>query len=200
MSCDISGNHNVVELLLRFGADPTLTNSDGCTPLFLAYRDRPNNDKTIELLLRYGSYLDRKKYAHKLRPEIFENYLMFYQIGYYIFRGGVQQIQRLLNEYSSRDVDFQALNEPSPLYYAAMEGRADIVKLLLDRGARDSQLKIIYRKPAVIVALDSQHSDVLKLFLDQNVDVNKILRDWQVKKQNGLLPKCFFLFYVEFFS
>ena len=113
------GRNDIVELLLKHGADPNAMTITSETPLHWAAT--LGQSKAIEILLRAGSDANSATQLTKERPVHFASML-----------NCKEALQSLLG---SADVKAQSSEGWTALHYAAAYGHIEIVEILISRGA-----------------------------------------------------------------
>lgn len=145
-------NHDMVDALLKAGADPKTATRLGATPLYLA--SITGDPVSIKKLLAAGADPNEKILEHG------ESSLMFAARS-----GNLDSVRILLDAGAKVDVSDQ-LHSTTALMWAAEQNHADIVKLLLDHKApADARTKVTAgvvrpaRKPAKAAAAAAAAAD-----------------------------------------
>ena len=139
------GNKEVVELLLKHGANPNIENKDGATPLYVASKSYKNKKDIVELLLKYGA--DPNYYESGRAPISAAS------------NNGHTDIVELLLKYGA-DVNDVISGGYSPLMMACVTGKYDTVKFLLENGA---EVNVKNYKGETPLSLASRYKDIVNL-------------------------------------
>lgn len=147
-----------------------------------AYHARMTQDKVLmDTLLSFLNRKNNVKRAIRLEPRLggyshrpAEQFSAIHIAAMYGLRHATQ---RLLDEGTA--ADFRDSRGRTPLFFAAMMGRADVVKLLLARDDVDinAQTEPPFSMAPLYVAADGSHLEVLRTLLEGGADVN--LRCWR---------------------
>uniref|UniRef100_A0A1X7VQA4 Death domain-containing protein n=1 Tax=Amphimedon queenslandica TaxID=400682 RepID=A0A1X7VQA4_AMPQE len=115
-------HHEIVELLLRFNADPNIPADDGATPLMIACSHRQK--KIVKLLLQAGAYVDLQG------KDSFNR-----QTALHIpaFDNNTEILSLLLN--ANANVNIQNINGYSPMHFICLNGNEEMVRRFLVAGA-----------------------------------------------------------------
>lgn len=139
------GNKEVVELLLKHGANPNIENKDGSTPLYVASKSYKNEKDIVELLLKYGA---DPNYYESGRASIIA-----------ASNNGHTDIVELLLKHGA-DVNDVVYGGYTPLMMACVTGKYDIVKFLLKNGA---EVNVKNYKGETPLSLASRYKDIVNL-------------------------------------
>jgi ankyrin repeat protein len=155
---------DIVQLLLKAGADKDATNNLGYTPLIVAAEN--GSARVVKLLLDAGADIEATE-----RNNGYNALTLAAEYGYVdvvkllLDAGADKEATDLHTGYmSGRDAPLQ-LNFATPLIYAAAEGHAAVVRLLLSAGA-NKEAKDHWGHTALQVAKENHHPIVVKLLLD----------------------------------
>ena len=141
-----SGNKEVVELLLKHGANPNIENKNGDTPLFVASKSDDNKNDIVELLLKHGA-----------DPNVINNRFIS-PILLASNRGHTDIVELLLKH--GADVDVYDLHGFTPLMMACVTGKYDTVKFLLENGA---EVNVKNNNGETPLSLASRYKDIVSL-------------------------------------
>ena len=149
------GHYQVVELLLKNGADPNIHNNDGLTPLILA--SQFGHYQVVEILLKNGA-----------DPNIHNNdgftaLIVASQFGHY------QVVEILLK--NGADPNIHNNDGFTALTFASGKGHYQVVELLLKNGA-DPNIHNNDGFTALIVASQFGHYQVVEILLKNGADPN----------------------------
>ncbi|XP_013391240.1 ankyrin-1-like [Lingula anatina] len=151
----LTGNADMVKLLLDSGAEVNAENEDGRTPLYWAAEE--GHEDIVKLLLEHGT--DPNITNEWGRTPL-----------YWAAEEGHEDIVKLLLEHGT-DPNITNESGRTPLCWAAEEGHEDIVKLLLERGADPNITNKWGRTPLYWAAYEG-HEDIVKLLLEHGADPN----------------------------
>ena len=181
-----AGWDDIVDILIKAGADPFSMDRNGKTPLYYAARN--GCDKVLSVL--QGN--------DQMRDNYYELDLAFFEA---IEAGEAHVVVRLLKHLSPNtprerslvlisiraghldileillvqraDLSCRGLlpSDRIPLHQAIKHGRADMAKLLLDRGA-DIQKRDDKKRNAIFETLKAPNMDVLPLLLDRGIHID----------------------------
>ena len=131
-------NKDVVQLLMKAGADPNKLNATGESPLlYAAYRSYPD---LVKLLIENGAD-PKKAESAKIRTPL-----------YWAVKDGSIDLTKLLLG-AGAEVNRKDNGGKTPIHYAAGNGNQNMVKLLLDAGA-DPNMKDFWRQTPLSMAKD----------------------------------------------
>ncbi len=147
MASGLKNNPEIINLLIKAGANPNVANVHKLAPLHTAaYNNLPEN---VETLL--------KAYPNNINV-LTENGDT--ALHYAVAAGSEKMTQLLLDTGAYRDV--QNIKQATPLMLAASRGYTNIVKQLLEAKAEVS-LKSADNKNALVYAYEQNHSPVVEL-------------------------------------
>ncbi|UKZ80411.1 hypothetical protein TrVFT333_008170 [Trichoderma virens FT-333] len=157
--------NDVVDLLLRRGADVNTVDTYGQTPLFVA---ASMNSWAVQQLLDNGADINAVNYRGMTPLFIAASYENFDSLRLLVERGA--------------DVNIRGAGEIPPLCAAAAFGRTDAVKLLVERGAyvNAKSQSSDGMTPIMIAALLGK-TGIVKLLVERGADVN-------ARDNNGFTP------------
>lgn len=147
----------IVELLLKSGANPNLENINGHTPLYVAMKN--NNSNLFNLLIDYG--------ADPTRSNANGHTLLFYA-----FKGSLPNVEMLDTLMSIIDIDATDNMNQTELHRAALENNSDVIIELIDRRANtliedingDTALQLAIRNGCISAALTIIEIDAVSSF------------------------------------
>ena len=148
------GRNDIVEFLLRHGADPNAMTITSETPLHLAAT--LDQSEVIESLLRAGGDVNRATKLTQERPVHFAAKL-----------NCKQALQRLLE---SADVMAQSSEGWTALHYAAAYGHQQIVEILISRGAEIDAETYSSGTTPLVLASKYGHESVTSTLLSSLLD------------------------------
>jgi ankyrin repeat protein len=148
------------ELLLDHGADITVTNSMGLTPLSMA---RGNHDMLEKLINKCPGQINAP-----------EDRLMHTVLILAAMERNLTAVKFLLS--NGADTSIRDIFEETPLHYAAEEGHLDIVKALVEAGSDVQMLDTGGRTPLRCAQLNG-HNAVVD-YLDPKTDAVEIPKGW----------------------
>ncbi|EDQ86259.1 uncharacterized protein MONBRDRAFT_11038 [Monosiga brevicollis MX1] len=122
-ACD-SGHDNVVEMLLKHGADANAKDKDNKTPLYYACRNC--HDNVVGMLLKHGADANAKDNDNKTRL-------------HYACDSGHDNLVEMLLKHGA-DANAKDKDGKAPLHYACGHGYVKVVEILLEHGA-DAKVK-----------------------------------------------------------
>ncbi|CAM9694069.1 unnamed protein product, partial [Sphacelaria rigidula] len=144
-----------VRCLLTAGAKPDVINSEGDTPLMLAW-DSP--EITAELLKGGAN-------------PAFANNDGTIALHVHALNGAHDEVMRLLVEAAPPTVNQRNDFGYTPLCYAAEEGNEVAVALLLAAGARDRDVQVHGGMSSLWTAMDEGHENVVRMIVDAGMGV-----------------------------
>lgn len=182
------GHDEVVNVLVKAGANPDLINEYGRTALHIACEKEEAKASTVMSLLRAKPSLIIKNDLWETPVfnallegrddfvEILLRYAMdlkiskaYYELVYNIFRGddtaALSIIQKL------KDVDFKNHGGESPLHFAVVKNRIEVVKKLLQRGANPNKNMVLKRRSVLIDAVFKGHTEVVNVLLQHKAEI-----------------------------
>lgn len=142
------GYREIVKTLLRNGADPNKADQDGCTSLVAAVYGA--HPDTVRILLENGAN-PNTAIASSLTPIIFAAKYGHVVITKYLLKNGA-------------DPNKATNQGTTPLMVAAQSGRATIIKILLMHGADPHRMNN-NGETALLIAARCGQSDIVKIFL-----------------------------------
>lgn len=166
LHCAVKSEYvGIVEILLHNDADLTLTDYKNQTPFFIAVSAQL--PRLPEILLRYGE-----------KSEILsEEYRSYYKLCGFLFKNDLVGAKNFLK--TLKDVNFEDLNEESPIYFAVCKNWLEITKMLLEKGARaDPHLKYLDSKPLLQIALKNGSREIVSLLLDHGARIYRNEQNW----------------------
>ena len=183
------GHKEVVELLLKAGADPDKYSSQGSTPLNLA-ADRGYKE-VVQLLLNSGADPDKtdshgntplqkasveehedvvKMLLEKGAKTDITNQRGWTPLYYASHNNNTDVVRLLLNSGADQNV---ANAKTTALLTAALWGCKDVVQMLLNAGADSNRAAKNGGRTPLMLAAHYGHEDVVQLLLDRGADPNK---------------------------
>ena len=138
---------DVVEKLLKAGADPNIASDEGITPLYLASQDGTMD--IVEKLLQAGA-----------DPNIPVNGRTPLHAACFM---GHLQVARLLQTWQA-NVNAQYKSGPTPIHIACLQGHSDIVEWLLQVKA-DITIRSNNGKTPLDIAIEKGHSQIVEMLL-----------------------------------
>ena len=154
-----------IDSILSAGADPTIANKDGLTPIQVIIA--LGMDQEFDSLLAY-------------KADIMSNFVVDTPLHTAVLHNRLKIIVRITEHSSGRKL----INEPgerrrSPLALAALKANKAAAMLLLQAGARQDVIDVDQRTPLHIAALGKTpgHLAVISLLLPAPKAVNKVDRD-----------------------
>ncbi|XP_030548298.2 potassium channel AKT1-like isoform X2 [Rhodamnia argentea] len=139
------GSQHCVTLLLEFGGDPNIKDSEGSVPLWDAIVGK--HESVIKLLSDNGATISSGEVGHFACTAVEQNNL---------------ELLEDIVKYGG-DVTLPTSNGTTPLHTAVSEGNIEIVKFLLDQGA-DVDKSDVYGWTARALADHQGHEDIKLLF------------------------------------
>ncbi|SCO84274.1 related to ankyrin [Fusarium oxysporum] len=158
-----SGHVNVVRELLNFGAQATLSVSDGMdqTPLFIASYN--GHAEVVNALLEHGA--DPNIYAldsYNSSP-----------LWAASIKGSRDIVKELLSHGAGRTITASGKGGETPLHAAATENQVEVLKLLLEVPGISINQKTTYGFTALFIAARNGYHDIVKLLLaTDSVDID----------------------------
>ena len=156
------GEFEMVQVLLKCKADVRARNSDGETPLHFAYRQDPDQARSLfditRLLLKYGASVKTR------------NNIKYTPLHFVARHGSVKHIRMLLEH--GADVNARETYGSSPLHEAIRYGRVEAIRVLLEHGADVYALNNGDTTP-LHHAASLGRVEAIRLLLEHGADVNK---------------------------
>ena len=153
------GDTDIVNLLLKHGANVNRKNSYGWTALMKASKKGDSKLEIIELLLKHGAQVD-------LQNDDGESALIVAAQN-----SQAKVATKLVREYGASVGLKKKYSSWTALMKASESGSIDIVKLLLEHGADDLGW-------ALVLAILNKHNDIIKLFLECGAKVDD--KNWSL--------------------
>jgi|GEM_PF-946165 len=153
-------NVQAVALLLRYGANPSLPNETGETPLVHAV------SKGYDVIA--GILLHKSKQAQQdanWANQLGEPLLIL------AAKGGRTQIAKILLDYGADPMQMDHL-ENTALHIAAEKGYADLVKIMLEKGAPADQPNIMGTTP-IMAAARNNNAEIAKILADHGANPDR---------------------------
>ncbi|XP_030452506.1 potassium channel AKT1-like isoform X2 [Syzygium oleosum] len=144
------GSQHCVTLLLEFGGDPNIKDSEGSVPLWDAIVGK--HESVIKLLLDNGATISSIEVGHFACAAVEQNNL---------------ELLKDIVKYGG-DVTLPTSNGTTPLHTAVSEGNIEIVQFLLDQGA-DVDKPDVYGWTPRALADHQGHEDIKLLFQTKRV-------------------------------
>ncbi|XP_031335923.1 ankyrin repeat domain-containing protein 17-like isoform X2 [Photinus pyralis] len=168
------GHEELVELLIKRGADIEHRDKKGFTPLILAAT--AGHEKVVETLLNNGADMEAQSERTKDTP-----------LSLACSGGRYEVVELLLNRGANRE--HRNVSDYTPLSLAASGGYVNIIKLLLSHSAEinsrtGSKLGI---SPLMLAAMNG-HTAAVKLLLDKGSDINAQI---ETNRNTALTLACF---------
>jgi ankyrin repeat protein len=153
-----TGNYGIVELLLEYGANPNIQDSDGNFPFNLALENREFDIAELLFIRNTDINMD-------LRDDDKNKKYLVLLSGY----GFLNLVKLLIQKGVSQDARDRYGN--SPLIAAASQGNYFIVKFLIENGA-ELNVQNINGETALMHAAKKGHFKNFKILLDSGADPN----------------------------
>ncbi|KAF5300066.1 hypothetical protein FQA39_LY11258 [Lamprigera yunnana] len=168
------GHEELVELLIKRGADIEHRDKKGFTPLILAAT--AGHEKIVEILLNNGADIEAQSERTKDTP-----------LSLACSGGRYEVVELLLNRGANKE--HRNVSDYTPLSLAASGGYVNIIKLLLNHAAEinsrtGSKLGI---SPLMLAAMNG-HTAAVKLLLDKGSDINAQI---ETNRNTALTLACF---------
>lgn len=154
LKCD----YEVVDLLIRNGADPNAKNNDGETPILYA-STQENSVDTIRLLIECGAYFVGLHDKYGLTALLNATY------------GNELGLVKLLVAHGA-DVNEKDEGRHSPLHYAAQGGQDEMIEFLLSSGADVNSRSSYERTPLMLVGKFGDNEKCAKILIERGADVD----------------------------
>ena len=153
------GSTSMVELLTAKGADVSVEDGDGLTPLW--YARNGGHVEIVELLLKRGARDDAPPTA--------------------LFAAARAGNAETVNMLIERGADVNATDDwnRTPLYLAAARGHTAVTELLLNSGANPNVRSDTSETTALIAATDNRHDDIASLLVANDADIDAKGKDGQ---------------------
>ncbi|GLD67035.1 ankyrin repeat domain-containing protein 50-like protein [Lates japonicus] len=158
------GSANVVELLLKHGSDPLISDHQGQTPLSLA--SRQGHVKVLSVLLEWAKSQKPEIAAQMMEHVDSEGWTALRSAAW----GGHSEAVRLLLD-AGADVDGCDGEGRTALRAAAWGGHEEIVLTLLNYGAEVNKADSKGRTPLIAAAYMGHH-EAVEILLDRNAEVD----------------------------
>ncbi|XP_058478709.1 ankyrin repeat domain-containing protein 50 [Solea solea] len=158
------GSADVVELVLKYGYDPLISDLQGQTPLSLA--SRQGHVKVLSLLLEWAKGQGPETAAQMMEHVDNEGWTALRSAAW----GGHSEAVRLLLD-AGADVDGCDSEGRTALRAAAWAGHEEIVLTLLEYGAQVDKADSKGRTPLIAAAYMGHH-EAVELLLDHNAEVD----------------------------
>ncbi|XP_040913251.1 ankyrin repeat domain-containing protein 50 [Toxotes jaculatrix] len=158
------GSANVVELLLKHGSDPLISDHQGQTPLSLAARQ--GHVKVLSVLLKWAKSQEPETTTQMMEHVDSEGWTALRSAAW----GGHSEAVRLLLD-AGAGVDGCDGEGRTALRAAAWGGHEEIVLTLLDYGAQVDRADSKGRTPLIAAAYMGHH-EAVEILLDHNAEVN----------------------------
>ncbi|XP_052080425.1 uncharacterized protein LOC127718446 [Mytilus californianus] len=150
----VCNNHiGVVEELLKYKVDCTISNRDTKIPLFVAVEN--NYKEIIDLMLNLSSDVHIRDKFNTIRLYLASK------------SGDLSTVQELLNQNVEPGNEYNV----SSLYIASYEGHADIVRLLLAKNI-DTNIANKENESVLYVTVSRGHTDIVKQLLEHDCNPN----------------------------
>lgn len=168
------GHEELVELLIKRGADIEHRDKKGFTPLILAAT--AGHEKVVDILLNHGADIEAQSERTKDTP-----------LSLACSGGRYEVVELLLNRGANKE--HRNVSDYTPLSLAASGGYVNIIKLLLNNGSEinsrtGSKLGI---SPLMLAAMNG-HTAAVKLLLDMGSDINAQI---ETNRNTALTLACF---------
>jgi ankyrin repeat protein len=149
-------DHRITELLLKFGANPNLSDRSGCSPLI--WSAEKGNFESVKLLIDAGAYINVRQFNGNTAMSVA------------CFHGDVRIIQLLIDNgfslYNQRD-----FSGNTPLMIATRYGYLSIVKLLLQQKV-DVNIINYDNDNALSIACHHQRFDIVKILISHGCKIH----------------------------
>ncbi len=155
------GHADITRALLDGGADPSFSDWEGQTPLFMV-AGGSGEVGVITELLEFGALPNIRNERGEMPLHVAA------------FKGHVAAATALLNggaEVDAKTTDAVSSGGLTPLHLAAAQGHKPLVELLLAQGA-DPQAPDDYSRTPLFKAVSTQGTEVLEVFLNHGADVS----------------------------
>lgn len=183
-----NGHYQLIDLLLRYGFDPTIKNKDKLTPIAVAARplnQHGNKWECVSLFLYYY-----KKLVKVPNPEL---YGLNDALAYAVMLDEMDMVQTLLKN-GAKPIKVGLKNKDSCLHLAVRNDSPQMIKLLLKYGANYHALNNesgIKKTPLTLAS---------SLAKKQGWECCRVLLDHEISKRHGVKPKDNFLTYMLKFN
>ncbi|KAK7938792.1 hypothetical protein WMY93_002118 [Mugilogobius chulae] len=160
----IEGSENIVEFLLKHGADPLVSDPQGQTPLTLA--SRQGHVQVVKVLLDWAKAQENATVVRTMEQADAEGWTALRSAAW----GGHVEVVRMLLD-AGADVDGCDSEGRTALRAAAWGGHEEIVMILLEYGASFDKADCSGRTP-LIAAAYMGHVETVEILLDHGAEVN----------------------------
>ena len=166
------GHANIVQLLIKYGANINQTNQNGMTPLMLAVSN--GNEEAIKLLLDNGANI------HQTNQNGMTALMMA------LSHGNINIIKlffdhgKSINLEHGKSINLENAYGETPLMLAVSNGNEEAIPLLLDNGADINQLNQNGMTP-LMLAVSNGKKKAMEMLLERGADINQ-------PNQNGETP------------
>ena len=152
-----SGDRKAVTFLLRCGADPSVAQEDGWTPLIVA--SSKGHTEIVTTLLESEHNIINAQAGTGITALYIACQYGFYDVA-----------SILLN--AKAESNFQTAKQRTPLTIASKKGYTNIVQLLLEHGADIDHRSTVTGATALILASEHGHTDIVEILLEQGADAS----------------------------
>lgn len=163
------GHVNIVELLLKNGADINAKEKRGWTPIMAAVQNE-NNASVVQILLKHEATVNDKS-----------NYGITALIIASSKESNIEVVKMLLEKGADIEAKGGYAQKETPLIVAAFRGNTNIAEILLDYGA-NIEAKNSDGETALLVAIRHRKINTANLLLKRGAD-------FYSEDYNGLTPK-----------
>ncbi len=164
----------IVNYLLKKGADPNIKIKLGATPLFVAVQDNPDIE-IVESLLNSGADPDIQD-KEGSTPLIIAASV-----------NGNPEVAKLLID-KGCNIDLTNSQNITALYFAAQNGFTEFAEILISKGAK-IDIPMTQGATPLFIASQVGHSDIVKLLLkagaDKTIALNGETTPQEIARQNG---------------
>jgi len=146
-----------VETLLKLGANPSVRNREGQVPHQMVSSSRPDGEKIVRLLIKYGADIDARKGN--------DSTALMWAAG----KGDLQ----LMKFYLSLGANINACSfYSSVLSKSVTAGDLELVRWVLDQGGRTDQPELLGTLFPLAEAAKQNRIDIARLLLEHGADPN----------------------------